>query len=750
MIKKGDATVQPGEAPPHPPGHRSPLVQRLRLLGKLEETSAPIVVLDAPSGYGKSVLIEQWAAQDPRPFLSLLLGDEHNDPAMLVGSILAALEEIEPVPPEVGVALANPDPSIENVVLPRLGAALEQRQVPFVLVLDDFERIDSPRSLAAVSMIMGRLPASSQIVLATRTEPALALGRIRAHRGLAELGREDLVMTKSECQELLAALGLVLSPKQLDTMIARTEGWPAALYLAGLALTEAPDLGRAISRFAGDDRFVVDYIRDEFLVPVSRRRLDFLRRASVLDRLSGELCDSVLERSGSAAALRDLSHSNMLLTPLDRRDEWFRFHPLFREMLRAELRRIEPEKEAELNRRASDWWVAAGDWDRAIAHAVDGGDMGRAGELLWMGIPEYTTRGRNATVIGWLDHLGEQSVATDAALSLTASYAYITQGAGGKTEHWAAVAAGLIEREEPSDKKNVLTAGLALIEAALARDGVEALADRTAIAAEMLPDDSPWMSMCRLIEGVGLHMRGLRADAHEKLIDGARRGAVGAPNVQVLCLSQLALLAMEEGDWTLADVLASQARAQVDRSGLGDYPMMALALAVSALVRSRTGRIEEAAADLRRGSVLLEQLDEFPPWYEGETWVALARTAARLDDAPAATKMLVEAARVLKLTPDAIVLGDWIEQTALAIDTVSTSAIRDLTPAELRVLQFLPTHLSFPEIAGQVFVSPNTVKTQAQGVYRKLGVTSRRAAVEEARAAGLLDAEGPSQDTAPR
>jgi LuxR family maltose regulon positive regulatory protein len=725
------------------------LVQRLRLLGKLGEVSAPIVLLNAPSGYGKSVLIQQWAAQDPRPFLSLLLGDEHNDPAMLVGSIVAALEEIEPVPPEVGVALANPDPSIENVVLPRLGAALEQRQVPFVLVLDDFERINSSRSLAAVSIIMGRLPAASQIALATRTEPALGLGTIRAHRGLAELGREDLVMTKSECQELLAALGLVLSAKQLETMVRRTEGWPAALYLAGLALSEAPDLGKAISRFAGDDRFVVDYIRDEFLVQVSRRRLDFLRRASVLDRLSGQLCDSVLDRSGSATVLRDLSHSNMLLTPLDRRDEWFRFHPLFREMLRAELRRVEPEKEAELNRRASDWWVAEGDWDRAISHAVDGGDMGRAGELLWMGIPEYTTRGRNATVIGWLDHLGEQSVATDAALSLTASYAYITQGAGGKTEHWAAVAAGLVEREEPSDKKNVLTAGLALIEGALARDGVEAIADRTAIAAEMLPDDSPWMSMCRLIEGVGLHLRGLRGGAHEKLVDGARRGAVGAPNVQVLCLSQLALLAIEEDDWTLADVLASQARAQVDRSGLGDYPMMALALAVSAVVRSRTGRLEEAAADLRRGLGLLEQLDEFPPWYEGETWVALARTAARLDDAPSATRMLGEAARVLKLTPDAIVLGEWIEQTALAIDTVSTSAIRDLTPAELRVLQFLPTHLSFPEIAGQVFVSPNTVKTQAQGVYRKLGVTSRRAAVEEARAAGLLDAEGPSQDTAP-
>jgi LuxR family maltose regulon positive regulatory protein len=727
---------------PSPPDPRATLVPRPRLLAKLRASSAATVLLQAPSGYGKSVLLEQWAREDPRPFQSLILGDEHNDPALLVASILAALEAMEPVPREVGVALANPEPSLDKVVLPRLGSALEQRTVPFVLVLDDFERLDSAPSLAVVATVIDRLPAGSQVALATRTEPALALGRLRAHRQLTELVPEDFAMTAAESANLLAALGLELSAEQLQTLVRRTEGWPVALYLAGLALGEAADPGRAIARFAGDDRFVVDYLREEFLVPVSRRRLEFLRRASVLDRLSGELCDAVLERGGSATVLRDLSRSNMLLVPLDRRDEWFRFHPLFREMLRAELRRAEPAREAELNRRASEWWSAAGDWDRAITHAIDGGAVDWAGELLWTSIPEFMTRGRNATVLGWLDHLGEVTVATDAGLSLTAAYAHITQGEGAKTEHWAAVAATLLERAAPSEQKTVLTAGLGLIEATLARDGVGAIADRTALAAEMLPGDSPWMSMCRLIEGVGLHLRGLREEAREKLVDGARRGAVGAPNVQVLCLAQMALLAIEEDDWTLAEMLASQARAQVDRSGLGDYPIMALALAVSALVRARTGRVEEAAADLRRGAGLLERLEEFAPWYVAETLVALARTATRLDDAPAATRMLADATRALKQTPDAVVLGEWIEATALAVATVSASASGDLTPAELRVLQFLPTHLSFPEIAGQVFVSPNTVKTQAQGVYRKLGVSSRREAVERARAAGLLDADG--------
>jgi LuxR family maltose regulon positive regulatory protein len=726
------------------------LLERPRLLSRLRESSGPVVLLNAPSGYGKSVLVGQWAEHDPRPFPTLILSAEHDDPALLVGSIIAALDPIESVDPGVAAALANLEPRIEKVVLPRLAESLRARRLPFVLVLDDLERIGSAPALAVVATVIANLPPGSLLVLATRTEPALSIGKLRVHRELTELGPEDLVLTNGECRMLLEGLDLTLTQEQVDTLHRRSEGWPAALYLAGLALSKATDLDESIARFAGDDRFVVDYIREEFLESVSRRQLDFLRRASILDRLNGDLCDTVLERRGSATLLRDLSRSNLLLSPLDRRDEWFRFHPLFREMLRAELRRADPEQEDGLHRRATDWWAEHGDWDRAIGHAVEGGAIDRAGELLWTGIPEFTTRGRNATVIGWLDRLGEQTVATDASLSLTAAYAQITQGAGDKTEHWAVVAAGLIDQEEASDKKTVLTAGLGLIEAALARGGVTAIADQTALAAELLPADSPWMSMCRLIEGVGLHLRGFRPEAHEKLVDGARRGAVGAPNVQVLCLSQLALLAIEESDWTLAEMLASQGRAQLDRSGIGDYPMMALSMAVSALVRSRTGRLEEAAADLRQGQNLLEQLEDFAPWFEAETWIALARAAARLDDAPAATRMLAEGARVLKLTPDAIVLETWIAETALSIEAVSASGIHDLTPAEMRVLQYLPTHLSFPQIAGQVFVSPNTVKTQAQGVYRKLGVSSRREAVEQARAAGLLEPDGPSSDTSLR
>ena len=165
------------------------------------------------------------------------------------------------------------------------------------------------------------------------------------------------------------------------------------------------------------------------------------------------------------------------------------------------------------------------------------------------------------------------------------------------------------------------------------------------------------------------------------------------------------LLAIEDDDWTLADMLASQARAQIGRSGLDDYPTVALSFAVSALVRSRTGRLEGAAEDLGRGSRLLQELKDFPTWYEAETMIALARTSARLDDVQGAKQMLGEASRLFKDTPGAVVLGEWIGEASSSIEAVSASAVRDLTPAELRVLHFLPTHFSFGQIADQTFVS---------------------------------------------
>lgn len=719
-------------------------VARPRLIRKLSGAGTPVILLNAPSGYGKSVLIDQWREDDVRPFTSVLLGEQHNDPALLLASIMEALGRIEPVSPDVMAALNSPSPSIESVVLPRLRNELAGREIAMVLVLDELEHIESPQSLAVVSALGASLKYGSQLVIASRTEPAIPIGSLRAHRSLTEFGVPDLLMSKSECEVLIEGLGLSLNPKQLDLLMQRTEGWPVAIYLAALAFAAQPDLSTAISEFAGDDRIIVDYISEEFLASISDRRLEFLRQASVLDRLSGSLCDEVLCRTDSAGLLRDMSRSNMLLTPLDRKDEWFRFHPLFREMLNSELRRTEPEAIPALQTRASEWWAAHGDWDRAIQHAVESGDVTRAGELIWASAPDYMSRGRNASIVAWLDRLGEDAVASDAALSLSAAFAHITGGSGARAEYWASVAdTQLVARKRSPEMTEWLSAGIAVAEAALCRNGLEDMMTRALRAEVSLPKDSPWRSACCLFVGVSLQLRGFRELASERLKESVRRGSVAAPSIQVLSLAQLTLLATEEEDWHRAAQLTGQARAQIKMAGLADTPIMALAFAASALVRAQTGMLDKAAEDLEQASRLLGQLAEFPPWIEVETLVALARTAARLGDGPQAAALLSQGRLRLREIPDGPVLEDWVAEAAFTVGKVEDAEIDLLTPAELRMLEYLPTHLTFPQIAEKVFVSPNTVKTHAQSIYRKLGVSSRREAVERAQAAGLFGNGGP-------
>lgn len=735
------------EAAPKPePGidQGSPLVERPRLLKRLRESGSKTVLLCAPSGYGKSVLLGQWEATDPRPFLSILIGAHHNDAAGLVAELAQAFAAVEPLAPEIGDALAAPQPDIGRVVLPRLGRSLATRERAVVIVLDEVERLESPDSLAVIATIAESLAPGSQLALASRTEPAMHLARLRANRRLLELRREDLTMTKAECGALIDGLGVAVRPRQLDALVVRTEGWPAALYLAGSALTEAGDPGAAIAQFAGDDRRVVDYIREELLLSVSQRRLDFLLRASVLERLSGPVCDAVLEREDSATVLRDLSRSNMLVIPLDRRDEWFRFHPLLRVMLQAELRRSRPDAERLLHRRASAWWEAAGDWDLAIGHAISAEDTARAGELLWAAVPEYMTRGRNASMVAWLERLGEGAVVTSPGLSLTAAWARATLGRGPLAGHWAAVSRRLVEAEPASEYKDSLEVGLTLADATLAREGVAAMRAAVAPARAMLPDENPWHTLCCVLDGTGLLLEGERKEAREQLLDGSRRGSVGAPNLQVLCLAQLAVLAAEEGAWEDAERDIARARAQIDRTGIGEYPMIALAFAVSAHVRATRGAVDLAAADLATAIRLLAELEEFAPWYEVETRIMLGRAATRLGDAQTARAMLDGAGREIELRGDRTLLDGWLEEAERRLGRQAESAAGQLTVAELRILRQLPGHLSFPQIAAAVHLSPNTVKTHVRSIYAKFGVSSRRDAIEHARRAGLLDAVPPT------
>jgi LuxR family transcriptional regulator, maltose regulon positive regulatory protein len=509
-----------------------------------------------------------------------------------------------------------------------------------------------------------------------------------------------------------------------------------ALYLAGLTRRPGAEDGLPASGFGGDERNLVDYMREELLTTAPPEDVEFLIRVSFLDRLAGDLCDSVLGATGSGARLAELARRNMLLVPLDRRDQWFRMHSLFADMLRAELRRRHGDEVAGLHRRASEWWDAADDPNRAIGFALGADDPARASRLIWEAVIAFYTTGRGATVQRWIERIGLERAAVDPYLSLTLAHSHLADGDGGGAEFWAGSSRALLD--STAAVGDDLRAGIELIAAALARSGVGEMGAAGRRAGTLLGHEGPWAAVADLWVGVATHLGDDPAGARRFLSDAARGAAVwNMPLYQVLALGQLALLAAAEEDWPTARILTSQARSAVDRCGLIARPFVALAVGVSAYVDASEGRRTEALAYLAAGRELLARLRDFGAWFEAETAAALAAAAVELNDPTAATELLVTARARLAELPDAPLLDAWVDEIEAGATRLAASGLAELTPAELRVLRLLPSHLSYRQIADELVVSPNTVKTQIRSAYLKLGVSSRHEAVEACREAGI-------------
>ena len=736
-----------GEGRPARPG----LVRRERLIARLAGSGdTPVLMLVAPAGYGKSTILADWTEADERPSAWLTLDERHNDPALMLGAIASLLDEIEPISREVFAPLSTPRSGVSSVVVPRLCEALGDRDQPFVLVLDDLHLVENPDCTAPLVAIAQCVPEGSQLAIASRIESSMPLGRMRADRLLAELGASDLRMDVDEATQTLLACGVEMGRNAVETLVRRTEGWPVGIYLAGLSLTGKSMVGAVPGDFHGDDRLFADYLRDEFLAALDEDTLAFLIHTSILDRLSGEVCDAILGRKDSGDVLRRLVRSNLLIVPLDRRDRVYRHHALLRDMLQSELERLDTSVSSRLHTRASEWFQEQGDVDRAVTHAIASGDRGLATKLIWANVAAFVSTGRHATVGGWLANFTDDRLASSPALCLSRATLHLAEGNGGEVERWTGVA---LDRISTPDDEAFTVAARILRASGAARDGAVQMREDVQAGIRLLASDSPWRPLCFLIDGVSRHLCAEREDAQRSLEEGARTAGVTTPSVEALCRSQLALLAIDEGDMGEAERQSQLAMLRVEHFGLGDHPTQALAFAVSALVRARRGRADAATADAKTAVRLQSGLNEMSSWYEAETRITLARALLQLDDALAARSHLGAAGRYLRTVSDAMVLKEWLDAAWAEVETAGSVGGRwPLTPAELKLLHMLPTHFSFRQIADQSFVSQNTVKTQAQSVYRKLGVSSRAEAVACARAAGLLDSEAedsPMQGDAP-
>jgi LuxR family transcriptional regulator, maltose regulon positive regulatory protein len=691
---------------------RSALVERLRA-----SADVPVALVVAGAGFGKTTLLRQWAAADGRPFAWLSPAGCDGEPAALAA------------PGRRGAGRTRPSAATP---------ALEARTAPFVLVLDDVHALRAGRCTDALAALVRRLPAGSQLVLAGRREPALPLARWCLQRRVVRVGMAELAMGPAEAGALLRGAGVELAPAELEVLLRRTEGWPAGLALAGLLLGQAPDRDRAIAEFAGDDRLVAGYLREQLLSGMSPDVLRFVTRTSVLDRLFGPLCDAVLGRQGSGLVLRQLEESNQLLLPLDRRQEWYRYHHLLADMLRAELRRQDPELEPELHRRAGAWHEAHGDPGEAVGHLRAAGAVGQVAELAWANLLDHLGRGRLHVLEGWLDGLADAEIAAHPALALAAGWCCMERAdsPGAQRWAWAAERAAL---ESQALGPGVLRAAAGLLRAAVARDGVARMGEDATRGCGL---DGGWRGLGCLLQGISWRLRG-EPDRAADCLDACEQlsSAPPAPAILAQCLAQLALLAIAEQDWDEATALAVRAGALAERHGLRGPATTVPISAASALVLARQGQADDAGSLIRQTWRRLEAIPRAAPWLAIDGRLQLARASLLLGDAPTARCLLSEARRLAARTADPGVLAIEIEETGRRVDAFWQAGVvapSPLSRAELRILPLLTTHYSFREIGERLHLSPFTVKSQALSAYRKLEVTSRSEAVERASALGLI------------
>jgi LuxR family maltose regulon positive regulatory protein len=731
------------------PALRPGLVSRTALVNRLRANIAfPVVAITAPGGYGKTTLVAQWAARDARPFAWISVEANDGDPLVLLRHVAAAMHAVQPLDPQVLDALADPGTSIWTSALPRLGSALASFPEPLVIVVDDAHLLRSPESLEAVGALGDHLPVGAALVLAGRSTPRLPIAALRAEGRLFELGAEQLALTPKEAQVFLRSLGVDLPFADVTTLVRDCEGWPAAVNLAALTLrggeTSARRVGEPL-RLDGRDANLAAYIRSEFLSHLRPGALRFLRRTAILDQMCGGLCDAVLEDRGSGRELEEIERSNLFLVPLDGQRVWYRYHRLFRDVLRRDLTEREPKLIPVLHRRAALWYEAHGDPESALEHARAAGDLDRVARILTTIAQPMYNSGRVATVEDWLQRFNHPGLLERyPAVALHGSFIHARRGRSVEAERWLEIAETAIAKRRPSRQTVLMRSWVAAIRASLCGEGVYQMIADAESALAQLPRDSSVRPSALVALGAGYLLLGQTERADAILAEAASEAArLGATDTQVLAIGERSSIASAHNDASTADRLALQARELVEQAGLDGYATTAIALTASARASLRHGRWDDARADLAKAEELATRVSPGSvPWFVLQSRIELARAYLALRETPTVRSLLAEIRLLLRERPYVGVLADEaaaLEREVEAIPEVD-GARAALTPAELRLLPLLATQLSFREIGEQLYVSRNTIKTQAISVYRKLGVASRSGAIDCASRLGLIEA----------
>jgi LuxR family maltose regulon positive regulatory protein len=718
--------------------HRSLLIERLA-----RHDACPIVSVVAPAGYGKTTLLAQWAERNGHAFAWVSVDEADNDPKVLLTYIAKALDAIEPLGQRVFDALASPASSVPGSVVPRLGSAFAAMTTPVALVLDDVHLLHNTECRAALSVLADHVPGGSRLVLAGRAEPPVRVARLRAEGKLTEIGPGDLSLNPAEGAALLRAAGVRLGEDEVAELHRRTEGWPVGLYLAALYLREGGTLGQAAAAFGGDDRFVSEYVESELLARLSPAQRAFLTRTAVLERMCGPLCEAVLDLPGAAAMLAELSRSNLLLVPLDRRGQWYRYHHLFRDMLLAELERQEPGLIPVLPRRAAAWCLLNDMPEEALEYSMAAGDIEMVAglvERLWL--PAHR-QGRITTLQRWFRWLDDRGgIERHPMAAVGAAFLAMITGRPTEAERWADAASRWLHQDAAQPADPAAEAWACMLRAIFCRHGVEQMRADADEAARRFAAAGIVAPVAPLTQGTARVLNGDLDGGDAFFEEAISAGEKGAPEILADALCERSLVAMARGHWNQAENLAKEAAAVLRRAGIEDSYATPFVCAVLARTAMHRGDVPAARQELVRAQRLRPLLTYAEPDVAVQARIELARVYLALSDFVGARTLMQEVDEVLKQRP---CLGTLIGEAQalrarLATErSTSVPGASALTAAELRLLPLLSTHRTAAEIAAELVLSRHTIKSRMKSVYRKLDASTRNQAVTRARDLGLLE-----------
>jgi LuxR family maltose regulon positive regulatory protein len=719
-------------------------IERSRALHLLDESSSPVVVVSAPAGSGKSILARQWASRGGRPHATVRVAIHMDDPVVLGAAMVDALETLGPPAPDTRVCLTGKEPAFSATVLPAMSRLVQNRDEPFILVVDDVHLLQSAPAQHVLETLCEVCPTDSTIVLLTRSKAPDWLARVRATGRLAEVSSADLAFDLDEAALLLSAMGIPAHVSDTAAIVEHTEGWAVGVYLTALGLRSgdrAPADGARIVK--GSDRIVADYLRTQVLATLSSDERRFLTLSSVLDELDGPLCDAVLERADSASVLADLHRRIQLVIAMDRDEHRFRCHHLLLEELSADLWTFESAQVPGLHERACRWFDAHGDREAAIRHATASGDTDLAAAMIWPAVPRCVATGNLDRLHSWLAELSDAQIASNRWLSMAATWAALQQGDAVAMRRWALIAdahAGPHWREAASSDPYAAT--VAVLHALVGSGGLDDIRDLCDRAMGGLAPDDSFQAAAAFTRGIALTLqRDLPGGVASLTEAEALGGSLGVPVIEANAKSWMGLLAIAEGERERGIRLISEAAEVTRRHHLDRLATGALSTTAQALVLALVGDKSAASTTLATARRLSGLAGQIAPWFAVAGRLTQARTAILLGDGATARLLIAEARE--HLTPElrASAAGDGLAEveSALALMSDRGGSASVLTTTELRVLQFLPSYLTLQQIGEHLFISQSTVKTHVLSIYRKFGVNSRADAVDRARTLGLVE-----------